>query len=77
MDTPRRKELTVSIATWLKQRNARDREELIEKGREEGRKEGYVLGYGDAESGRPPQMGERAVNRTGRRARRRSRRPLQ
>ena len=63
------KELTMSIAFWIKQRNARNQEKLREEGREEGREkgreegiemgreEGYVLGYDDAESGRPRRMG--------------------
>ena len=70
------KELTMSIAYWIKQRNARNQEKL--------REEGYALGYDDAESGRPRRMGtdtntadadDRATSRTPRR--RRSRRPLQ
>ena len=55
------KELTMSIAYWIKQRNARNKAKLIEegleRGREMGREEGYVLGYDDAESGRPRRMG--------------------
>ena len=62
----------MSIATWLKQRNARDREKLIE--------EGYELGYDDAKNGRPRRMGagarpaDRTYNHLGRHHRRR---PLQ
>ena len=55
----------MSIAYWIKQRNARNKAKLIEeglergieRGREMGREEGYVLGYDDAESGRPRRMG--------------------
>ena len=73
------KELIMSIATWLKQRNARDREKL----REEGREEGYDLGYDDAERGLPRRRGTQTPERTDQaahrrnRRHRRSRRPLQ
>ena len=69
------KELIMSIATWLKQRNARDREKL--------REEGYDLGYDDAERGIPRRTGTQTSERTDQAAHRRnrrrrpSRRPLQ
>ena len=59
----------MSIAYWIKERNARNRERLLAKGREEGvelgreegrvegRVEGYYIGYSDAQQGnsqRPP-----------------------
>ena len=39
------KEITVSIAHWINERRAKNREKL--------RAEGYDLGYEDAQSGRP------------------------
>ena len=63
------KELIMSIAYWIKERNARNRERLLAKGREEGvelgreegreegrvegRVEGYYIGYSDAQEGNP------------------------
>ena len=55
------KELIMSIAYWIKERNARNRERLLAKGREEGREEGrvegrdegYYIGYSDAQQGNP------------------------
>ena len=59
------KELIMSIAYWIKERNARNRERLLaqgrkegvelgrEEGREEGRVEGYYIGYSDAQEGNP------------------------
>ena len=46
------KELTMSIAHWINERRARNREKLLEQGREEG----YGLGYEDAQNGRPRQQ---------------------
>ena len=64
------KELIMSIAYWIKRRNARNRQELIEQG--------YEMGYDDAESGRPRRVEvsdagqvERARQPRRRRARRR------
>ena len=63
------KELTMSIAYWIKERNARNRERLLAQGRKEGvelgreegrveghaegRVEGYYIGYSDAQEGNP------------------------
>ena len=47
------KELAMSIAGWINDRRAKNRAKL----RAEGREEGYALGYDDAQSGRPRQMG--------------------
>ena len=43
------KELAMSIAGWINDRRAKNRAKL--------RAEGYALGYDDAQSGRPRQMG--------------------
>ena len=47
----------MSIAYWIKERNARNRERLLaqgrKEGREEGRDEGYYIGYSDAQQGNP------------------------
>ncbi len=73
------KELIMSIAYWIKRRNAKNRAELIEQGYEQG----YKTGYDDAQSGRPRRMEvsdagrverERQLPRR-RRARRRLNRP--
>ena len=55
------KELTMAIADWIREHNARNRERLlaqgrkegVELGREEGRVEGYYIGYSDAQEGNP------------------------
>ena len=59
------KELIMSIAYWIKRRNAKNRAELIaqgvergieqgiERGIEQGIERGYEMGYEDAQSGRP------------------------
>ena len=53
------KELGMSIADWLKARNERNREMLLQagrvEGREEGLREGYELGYTDRDEGKPKQ----------------------
>ena len=59
----------MSIAYWIKRRNARNRERLLAQGRKEGvelgreegrveghaegRVEGYYIGYSDAQEGNP------------------------
>ena len=45
------KELTMSVADWIKDATRKRRERWIE----EGRREGYFKGYEDAKEGKPPQ----------------------
>ena len=72
------KELIMSIAYWIKRRNAKNRAELIAQGIERG----YEMGYEDAQSGRPRRAAasdagqvERERQPRRRRARRRLNRP--
>ena len=50
------KELIMSIAYWIKERNARNRERLRAEGRKEGYSSGYDDGYSDSQQGKPPQQ---------------------
>ena len=73
------KELTMAIADWIRERNARNRERLLaqglergreegrEEGRVEGRDEGYYIGYSDAQQGNPqrPPSGNTDQSATG------------
>ena len=49
----------MSLGDWIRELNARQRERLIRRGREEGikigRGQGYLIGYDDASEGRPKQ----------------------
>ena len=46
----------MSIAYWIKERNARNRERLRAQGRKEGYSLGYGDGYSDRQQGKPPQQ---------------------
>ena len=78
----------MSIAYWIKRRNAKNRAELIaqgvergiEQGIERGIEQGYEMGYEDAQSGRPRRAAASdagQVERERQPRRRRARRPLQ
>ena len=49
------KELTMAIADWIRERTERNREQNRRLLIQQGRLEGYSMGYEDAAKGKPPQ----------------------
>ena len=53
------KELMMAIADWIRDANEKRKRELVaealERGRREGRGEGYLMGYDDGAKGKPLQ----------------------
>ena len=63
------KELTMAIADWIRDANEKRKRELVaealERGRREGRSEGYLMGYDDGAKGKPLQPPTNGTSRNG------------